>query len=264
MENLVGCIIRFGIPLYIALYFFAFLVFFISKKCLISTEDIKTKIPPAVLTLLIAYAVFIKVDYYREKTKIDLLAQPCYDSLIIGNGYNECSKLVKLTSNYDQDEYLYQYGKNQIKKINSQVYSLVSQIPIFRRIGSSNTFVQEDFNDLNVGNVYNHMIHAYWGSRAKAIYLLLGVDHDLIARSDPNYGWDKILERLTTLVENDKYFPVQIMAKIAYEKIVNSEISSKNLKDDPFGFKAVKQHWVDNKPEILKRLETDNTLAIYK
>ncbi len=251
MVNFVNFFIQYIIPIYIFSCFILFLYFGFWKRKGIG-DALRTWLPPALFTLLIAYVLYGKSNLIEEKFKIDTLADSCFQALEIGQGETECHELASFGA---KDNYLKKYHANQVGRIFSRTSAIVVKIPVLRN--DNGNLVEEKFENMNLKNVYDQMNHFYWGSRAKASYLLLGVNNKLISDYSSQVDWERILKRLIGLIKSDANFSVRIMAEVVYSQISGFPISILGQRgDDPFGFNSAVQHWEDNKESILKSLKS--------
>ncbi len=264
------------VPLVILFYFICFLIFICPslrkkiKGCLPPTclakfdsgafqESVRTFLPPAFFTLLIAYAVFGKVNYIEEKLKIDLLAEPCVNSLDRGNGKQYCLDFAKLISVHKDNFYLNKYMIVQVEKIYAKVYKMGSETPIYRGnhkdTNGNDILIREEVNNLNLSNIYDHLGHSFWRSRMAACYLLSGINNDLINKPLSEIKWKDILGKLVNLIKDkNEEFEVRLMAQMTYARLTNLGV---HLTEDVFGFDWLVKDWDKNSDIIIKRLEKE-------
>jgi len=210
----------------------------------------------------IAFVALKKIDYFSETAKISLIADPCLDYQLEGGDYDSCMDLEKLLEQkeYKNNPIIKNFIKRQINKrdlIYGNVDSIVARIPVLRN--EQGRYVEETFGNLNLGNVYDHLHHFYWGSRAKAAYLVQGINNQLIKnfkeKTTRSISWEDILNRLVGLITKDG--EALVVRKTALEIFLKiTKYEQKII----FDFQGAGEYWQDQKikKDILFELEKGN------
>ena len=175
---------------------------FIEKVCQMITGKMKClNLIIAVVTLLIAYLAYAKVNVIQNKLQISQLSDRCMWFREDGGDYSSYEELREFLQNKQFSD----FAQKQLVRVNNSFlfsYPKVEKIPICKsgkNIGNR-CLEQEKKENFDIKNVVTHLEHpSFWTSRVKAAYLLNYLNSDMLKdykAKDSKYNWEYVLNAL--------------------------------------------------------------------
>lgn len=245
--------INYCVPLYLFLYFIISIILLLrdKKNCL---EIVKSSIPPALVALLIAYAVYIKASDFLDRSILFQVSDRCLTKDIKIN--DETGRIYPIFINQGGDVLAYEELVRQYNKSKGEFHDAMRKVlsKIYNNIQSADDDFQKEYfvvcrsrnegewvfntpgdaaicwgvgaelwDEFSVPNVISQTHHTtYWTTRARSAKLLQNLDYlrdkknfnEVNLQKLKDYNWKIMFENL---VENIGSDPSLIVRKISLD-----------------------------------------------